>query len=174
MRHVRHRAAVVLIATIALLANAPAASAAQSATWGWTTDTLVMSFYGGIPYRGCERSSLTVPNSGSAGNIYSSTSTSIVVGLASCSWSSIPTSLNPDTIKTRSQVLRNGGLVSGCSSSVVYNAGGQGSISASTGSSCDKASSADATWTLLGYYGWWDYDDSTWRSESIGLPVITD
>ncbi|MEZ5245036.1 MAG: hypothetical protein R2707_08075 [Acidimicrobiales bacterium] len=174
MRRIRHRAAVVLITTIALLANAPAASAAQSASWGWTTDSFVMSFYGGIPYRGCEKASLTVPNSGSSGNIYSSTTTSIVVGFASCSSSSIPSSLNPDTIKTRSQVLRNGGIVSGCLSSMVYNAGGQGSISAATGSSCDKVTSADATWTVHGYYGWWDYDDSTWRGESIGLPTITD
>lgn len=171
---VRRRATVVLVTTIALLANAPSASAAQSASWGWTTDSFVMSFFGGIPYRGCEKATLTVPNAGSTGNINSTTTTSIVVGLASCSPSTIPSSLNADTIKTRSQVLRNGGLVSGCSSSVVYNSGGQGSISASTGGSCDKTSSADATWTLLGYYGWWDYDDATWRSESVGAPTITD
>ncbi len=115
-----------------------------------------------------------MPNAGSAGDIHSTTSTSIVVGLVSCSSSTLPSSLNPDTIKTRSQVLRNGGLVSGCSSSMVYNGNGEGSISASTGNNCDKTSSADATWKVRGYYGWWDYDDATWRSETVGAPTITD
>lgn len=174
MRKLRQRALLALFTTIALLANAPAASAAQSATWGWTTDTLVMSFYGGIPYRGCEKATLTVPNSGSSGNISSTTYTTIVVGLDPCTSSSAPSSLNANTIKTRSRVLRNGGLVSGCSSSVVYNSGGQGTISASTGGACDKTSTADATWKVQGYYGWWDYDDLTWRSETVAAPTITD
>ena len=174
MRPIRYRAVVVLIATVALLANAPAASASQSASWGWTTDSFVMSFFGGIPYRGCEKASLTVPDAGSTGDIDSTTHTSIVVGLASCSSSTIPSSLNANTIKTRSQVLRNGGLVSGCTSSLVYNASGQGSISASTTSSCEKFSTADASWRVKGYYGWWDYDDTTWRTEVVGAPTIED
>ena len=174
MRRSARRVVVVLVTTLALLANAPAASATQSATWGWTTDSLVMSFWGGIPYRGCEKATLTVPDAGSSGDIHSTTFTTIVVGLASCSSSTIPSSLNANTIKTRTRVLRNGALLTGCSTSVYYNTAGQGLISANTGTNCEKATTADATWRVSGYYGWWDYDDTTWRSETVGLPLIED
>ena len=174
MRLVRRRSIITLLVIVALFLNAPAASAAQSATWGWTTDSLVMSFYGGIPYRGCEKAKLTVPNSGASGSISARTYTSIVVGFDPCSSSTIPSSLNATTIKTRSQLLRNGGLVAGCSSSMVYNWGGEGQITAATGGGCEKATNADATWTVRGYYGWWDYDDTTWRSETVGAPTIED
>jgi hypothetical protein len=168
------RATITMAVTLALLASAPAASASQSAAWGWTTDTQVMSFFGGIPYRGCEKASLTVPNDGKTGNISSTTQTSIVIGFANCSNSTIPSALNSNTIRTRSSVLRNGNLVLNCQSALVYNSSGQGSVSASTGSSCDKTTTASSTWTVQGYYGWWDYDDVVWRGEWIANPEIDD
>ena len=172
----RFRLAAVAAVTVAVLTvGSTPAFAAQTATWGWTTDTFTMSFFGGIPYVGCEKARLTVPNSGSSGDIDAKTWTSIVVGVgAQCSDSTLPSSLNANTIKTRAQVFRNGGLLSGCSSAVVYNSGGQGSISASTGSNCEKSTTADATWTVRGYYAWWDYDDAVWRSEIIARPKIKD
>lgn len=134
-----------------------------------------MSFFGGIPYHGCEKATLEVPNAGNTGDIDATTSTSIVVGVgASCSNSSIPSSLNANTIRTRTLVLRNGYLVSGCATSTTYNSSGQGSISASTSSNCEKTSSANATWTVRGIYGWWDYDDVRWRSETVFEPEIED
>lgn len=165
----------IVAAISLLLVGAAPASAAQSDSWGWTTDTFVMSFFGGIPYVGCERASLTVPNSGSTGDIDATTTSSIVVGASpTCSGSTIPSSLNANTIRTRARVLRNGVFVSGCTSSMIYNSAGQGSISAATGSGCDKDTSADATWSVRGYYGWWDYDDNTWRGEYVSAPTIED
>lgn len=167
--------ATIVAAISLLLAGAPPASAAQSASWGWTTDTFVMSFFGGIPYVGCEKSSLTVPNSGSTGDIGAITTSSIVVGASpTCSGSTIPSALNADTIRTRVRVTRNGAFVSGCTSSMIYNSAGQGTVTAATGSNCDKDTSADATWSVRGYYGWWDYDDNTWRGEYVSAPKIED
>lgn len=158
-----------------LFAGASPAGAVQTASWGWATDTFTMSFFGGIPYRGCERAELQVPNAGSTGDIDAETETSIVVGAgATCSNSSIPSSLNAYTIRTRTIVLRNGYAVSGCSTSTTYNTNGEGSIAAAVGPNCDKTSSADATWTVRGTYGWWDYDDAQWRSESVNKPTIED
>ncbi len=164
-------AAVVVAVVLALFFQAPAASAAQSSTWGWTTDSVVMSFFGGIPYRGCEKAQLRVPNSGNTGTVRVTTWTSVVVGFANCT-SSTPSALNANTIRTRAQVTRNGVLQVGCDTSLVYNANGQGLLSVTD--TCSKTSSADATWTLLGTYGWWDYDDWTWRGEVVAQPVIVD
>lgn len=165
-------AAVVVTVVLALLAHAPAVAAAQSSTWGWTTDSFVMSFFGGIPYRGCEKAKLTVPDAGSTGTIRATTWTSIVVGFANCSSSSTPSALNANTIRTRAQVTRNGVLQIGCDTSLVYNANGEGVLTVTD--TCSKASSADATWALIGTYGWWDYDDVTWRGEVVAQPVIVD
>jgi hypothetical protein len=177
-RRPRHavRVLVTVVATVGLSINAPAASASVTETWGWTTDTFTMSFFGGIPYVGCEKATLTVPNSGSTGDLDSTTWSSIVVGVGGvCSNSSIPSSLNNNTIKTQSKIFRNGSLQSGggCSTSVTYNTTGQGSISVST-SGCQKSSTTDATWSVSGYYGWWDYDDTVWRSETVVAPIIED
>lgn len=163
------------VATIGLILATPsAAAAAQTANWGWTTDDdVVMSFFGGIPYVGCEKAKLTVPNSGSTGTVTAKTWSSIVVGVnPNCSWSTVPSSLNANRIGARTQVTRNGVLQGGCDTGTVQNSSGQGVISA-TGT-CTKFSSADATWKLLGTYSWWDYDDTTWRSETIGAPTIVD
>lgn len=165
------------MAAISLVfATASSVAASQSATWGWATDTdNPMSFFFGIPYAGCERATLTVPNSGSTGTVTATTRTSIVIGPgAQCSGSNLPSSLNAFTLRTRAYVLRNGYLVVGCSTPMVYNSSGQGVITASTGSNCQKTSSADATWTVRGVYGWWDYDDARWRSETVNQPAIAD
>ncbi len=169
------RAIVVLATTFGLCFNLPAAAAAVTDTWGWTTDTTTMSFFGGIPYRGCEWATLTVPNSGSTGALDSTTRSSIVVGLGVCTWGSIPSSLNASTIRTRSRIMRNGALMSGggCQTAVVYNTGSQGSVAAST-NGCEKTTTTDATWSVSGYYGWYDYDDAVWRAEYVSGPVIED
>lgn len=170
-RQAPRTAAVALFA--AMLVNAPAASASQTSTWGWTTDTFTMSFFGGVPYVGCEKAELTVPDSGSTGTITLTGWSSIVVGPgATCSDSSVPSSLNANTVRVRSTVTRNGILQVNCDTGTTYNASGQGVVTGTD--TCSKTSSADATWRLLGTYGWYDYDDTTWRSESVSNPVIVD
>lgn len=174
-RRLAARWLAVTVATIAVVVAFPGAAAAtQTQNWGWMTDDdVVMSFFGGIPYVGCEKARLTVPDSGSTGTITATTWSSIVVGVdPTCSWSTVPSSLDANRIGTRTQVTRNGVLQGGCDTGTVKNSSGQGVISA-TGT-CTKTSSTDATWRVLGTYSWWDYDDTTWRAETIGAPTITD
>lgn len=69
------RASLLVPVLIAALVMSPtAAGASQAASWGWTTHAdPVMSFFGGIPYRGCEKATLTLPDAGSGGWIYATT-----------------------------------------------------------------------------------------------------
>lgn len=142
---------------------------------GMDNCSLTMSFFGGIPYRGCERAFLNVPDPGQTGTILATTYSGVVVGVGvSCSFSDV-TTLNPSTVRARTQVYRNGQLyqTGNCTSATNYNTAGQSYVTASSPGTCQKSSTSSYRWSVYGTYGWYDYDDTTWRSEAIENPSFT-